>query len=196
MRDPIVSPRLLLLASIVLSLAPGGCGTSAPQILARQTTFDALEYAPYEGRGTAELSGQAVATTRGGVIYGAEDSVYVFPATHYTEEWWKRTLIEGTYLAEPDPRSLAFMRTTVADEQGRFRFRSLPAGDYYVVCIIRWKEELAGSTRNWDRYSTVPPLQVVNLGSRVRLEPHRSAEVRLEAVSKHRALVDPPPPGE
>ena len=126
------------------------------------------------------------------MVYGAEESVYLFPATRYRDESWKRTLIEGNYLTDPDPRSLAFMRTTVADQQGRFRFRSLPAGDYYVVCMITWKGELVGSKPRWERESTTSPLLVANLGRRVRLEPGQSAEVLLETVSRHRALIDPP----
>lgn len=174
----------LAFSSVALFLGPAGCMTATPRILARERTFDASEYASYEVRGTAELSGQAIAKTRwGGVIYGAEDSVYLFPATAYTDEWWQRTLVEGKYLADPDPRSLAFMHTTAADEQGRFRFRSLPAGEYYVVCIITWEPE-----------GTDSPLQVVNLGTRVHLRPNETAIVVLEPLSRHRALIDPPPP--
>ncbi len=174
----------LALSSVALFLIPAGCMTATPRILARQGTFDASEYAPYEVRGTAELSGQAIAKARwGGVIYGAEDSVYLFPATRYTGEWWQRTLVEGKYLSDPDPRSLAFMRTTIADEQGRFRFRSLPAGEYYVVCIITWEPDGTGS-----------PLQVVNLGKRVHLGPNETVGVVLEPLSRHRALIDPPLP--
>ncbi len=140
----------LALSSVALLLVPVGCMTATSRILARQQTYVATEYAPYLARGTAELSGQAFVKDRGGeVIYGAEDSVYLFPATRYTDEWWQRTLMEGKYLSAPDPRSLAFMRTAVADERGRFRFRSLPAGKYYLVCTITWEREGRARSCRW-----------------------------------------------
>ena len=170
------------LFSIALLLIQGGCATAPSQILVRQRVYDPSEYAPYERRGAAELSGTAFAKGREGeVIYAADDSVYLFPATRYTDEWWQQTLVAGRYLTDPDPRSLAFMRTTVADEQGRFRFRSLPAGDYYVVCIITWELEGTGSR-----------LQVANLGKRVHLGPNEREDVLLEPMSRHRTLIDPP----
>lgn len=179
-----VNWRLLALSPLALFLCSAGCMTAAPQIHPRQQTFRAPDYAPYEVPGHAELSGQAFAKARGSeVIYGADDSVYLFPATRYTDEWWKRTLVEGEYLSPPDPRSLAFMRTVAADDQGRFRFRSLPPGEYYVVCIITWELQGPGSQ-----------LQVVNLGTRVHLGPNEAVNVILDPVSRHRALIDPPPP--
>ena len=173
------------ISSVGAFLVSAGCMTATPRIHARQRTFEASEYAPYEARGTAEISGLATARARwgDGMLYGAEDTVYLFPATRYTDEWWQRTLVEGEYLTEPDPRSLAFMRTTIADEQGRFRFRSLPAGEYYVVCIIVRDPDWAGSR-----------LQVVNLGRRIHLDPNERADVALKPMSRHRALIDPPDP--
>ncbi len=185
--------RGLVIPLAALLLGAGGCTSAGPRVLDRQTAYDPLEYEAYRGHGTAELAGQAVARTREGEpVFGADDSVYLFPATRYTDEWWKRTMVEGSYLADPDPRSLAFMRTTVADEEGRFRFRSLPAGEYYVVCIITWEEDLLDQRTSWQRKTTSSRLHVANLGMRVHLERGQSADVRLETVSGHRALIEPP----
>jgi len=178
---------------MVLTLMTTGCTTASPRTLARQTFYDASEYAPYEASGKAEVTGQAIAKTREShEVPGAEDSVYLFPATHYADEWWRRTLLEGWYPSDPDPRSLAFLRVTLTDEQGRFRFRNLPAGEYYVACTVTWTETLAGTTPRWERYSTAPPLQVVNLGKRIRIGPGEIVDVILEPVSRHRVLLDPP----
>ncbi len=185
--------RGLVVPLTALLFGAGGCTTAGPRILDRQTAYDPLEYEAYRGHGTAELAGLAVAKTREGEpVFGADDTVYLFPATRYTDEWWTRTMVEGRYLTDPDPRSLAYMRTTVADDGGRFRFRSLPAGEYYVVCTITWTEELVGSKARWERNTTAPPLQVANLGRRVNLVTRQRADVQLETVSRHRALIEPP----
>lgn len=180
--------RLLLslqaLSLPILLLGHAGCTASSPDVLTRRQPYRDSDYAPYRGTGTAELSGQALAKDReGGAIYAADDSVYLFPATPYTDEWWERTMIEGRYLTDPDPRSLAFMRIVVADELGRFRFRSLPEGEYFVVCIMTWRAGEEGS-----------PLQVANLGTRVHLARGEAASVALQPISRHRALIDPPAP--
>ncbi len=157
--------------------------TSAPWVLDRREPYVDADYAPYRGDGTAEVSGRAIARARGGgYIYAADDTVYLFPATRYTDEWWQRTMVEGSYLTPPDPRSLACMRTTVADDEGKFLFRSLPAGDYYVVCIVTWPDAEAGR-----------PMQVANLGKRVTVGAAGKADAPLEMISRHRALVDPAP---
>ena len=30
-------------------------------------------------------------------------------------------------------------RSTIADAEGRFKFKKLPAGEYYIVCLITWE---------------------------------------------------------
>ena len=73
---------------------------------------------------------------------------------------------------------------------------SLPAGDYYVVCVITWKDILVGTTAHWERDPTVTPTQVVNLGTRVHLRAGERIAVNLDQVSRHRALIEPPTLGE
>lgn len=172
----------LVLSALAFGLGGSGCTASAPRLVERQEPYVDSEYAPYRATGTAEILGTAIARARdGSAVYGAGDSVYLFPATPYSEEWWRRTMLEGAYLPPPDPRSLALMRTTVADGRGRFRFRDLPAGDYYVVCIVTWREDMD------------QPRQVANLGKRVVLHPGGTADAPLQVISRHRALIDPPP---
>jgi len=171
-RHWVALPLLLLL----------GCMASVSQVHERHRRYEESEYAPYTSRGTGDLEGQARAKNRWGDIrYAYEDTVYLFPATPYTDEWWDRTLIGGEYLTDPDPRSLSFMRRRVADREGRFWFENLPAGDYYIVCTIMW-----------DVYGGDRPVQVMNLGKRVHMGPGESLHVTLDPVSAHRALIDPP----
>ncbi len=170
-------------AALGLCLGAAGCMTAVPPVLDRREPFVDADYAPYRGDGTSEVSGRAIARARsGGYIYAAGDTVYLFPATPYTDEWWQRTMVEGSYLTSPDPRSLSYMRTTVADDEGRFQFRSLPSGDYYVVCIVTWPDAEEGR-----------PRQVANLGKRVKVQGGERAEAALELISRHRALIDPAP---
>jgi hypothetical protein len=166
----------------LFALVSAGCSTTMSQVHERHRRYDESEYAPYRARGTGDLTGQARAKNRwGDVRYASEDTVYLFPATPYTDEWWERTLVDGEYLTDPDPRSLEFMRRRVTDHQGRFEFGHLPPGDYYLVCTI-----------TWDVYGEDHPVQVLNLGKRVRIVAGDPAHVILEPVSTHRALIDPP----
>ena len=172
-------PRIALLLLAVIQV---GCMAGATQIHDRHRKYDDAEYAPYRLRGTGDLVGLAQAENRwGDVRVASEDTVYLFPATPYTDEWWQRTLIGGQYLKDPDPRSLEYMRRRVTDENGRFAFGYLPAGDYYVVCTI-----------TWDVYGEDRPIQVLNLGKRVHIAPGGNVDVILKPVSKHRVLLDPP----
>jgi hypothetical protein len=173
---------LLLLGSTALLLDLCGCASSHSVILERQRKYDDAEFAPYRRTGTATLTGQVSFKNRwGDVRFGVEDSVYLFPTTRYTTEWWQRTLLEGKYLPDPDPRSLTCMRTRVTDTKGRFTFTYLPAGEYFVVCTVRW-----------DRYGEDSPTQVVNLGKKVRIGQGEDVDISLLEISSHRALIDPP----
>jgi hypothetical protein len=182
------------LALMTLLLVAAGCAATKPMIVTRQHPYDPAEYASYLARGKAMLTGQAVAkTSLGHQVIGAEDSVYLFPATPYADEWWERSLIEGYYLPYPDPRSLAFLHSTQTDEVGNFQFGPLAAGEYYVVCAMNVGEAPPGTNPQWELYSTVPRGDVVNVGKRIRLAATDTVHVVLEPISHSRVLVDPAP---
>ncbi len=115
-----------------------GCATGSSRSV-RQASFVEAEYAPYREKGTASISGQAFLRTRGGdVKLGAGLTVVMHPVTSYSTEWFERYVIRGKSIEDLDPRAASYVRETIADGEGRFRFNNLPAGEYYLSCYIRW----------------------------------------------------------
>jgi len=104
----------------------------------RQAVFLESEFAPYAGAGTSTVTGQAFLRTRGGEVrFGAGCEITLVPVTSYTTETQERAVIRSELLESHDPRYTAFCRTTIADGNGNFEFREIPAGEYYASCVIR-----------------------------------------------------------
>ncbi len=105
-----------------------------------QTAFDEAEFAPYAVPGTSTITGQAFLKTRGREVrLGAGNTVQLLPVTSYTTELRKRVTLGGERVGPVDPRIEKYRRTTIADGSGSFEFRNLPAGEYYVTCVITWE---------------------------------------------------------
>ncbi|MET0508108.1 MAG: carboxypeptidase-like regulatory domain-containing protein [Burkholderiaceae bacterium] len=116
----------------------GGCASTdlppGPQYQAATATTDA-EYQPFLRPGTNVLEGRAVRKLPDGrpaPVIGR--SVTLDPATTIGDDWWR---VAGRSFADrlSLPQSEAFARArrvTVTDGEGRFVFRDLPAGSYYL----------------------------------------------------------------
>ena len=103
----------------------------------REATFIQEEYAPYEGKGTAQVCGQAYLSLDGGNQHVAPgNNVLLAPVTSYTKEAFKIKVLRGRNMVAPDPDAVKFEKHTKTDDEGRFCFADLPAGDYYVVADI------------------------------------------------------------
>ncbi len=103
----------------------------------REAQFIQEEYAPYEGKGSAQVCGQAYLSLDGGKQHVASgNNVLLAPVTSYTEEAYKIKVLRGRNMAPPDPQAIKYEKHTKTDDEGRFCFAELPAGDYYVVADI------------------------------------------------------------
>jgi hypothetical protein len=119
---------LLLVALLMMSCA---------RTYDRQAEFNPEEYAPYVGTGTARVCGQAYLNMEDGKLHVASgDRVLLAPATSYTEEAVMVKVLGGRKMVDPDPEAMKFEQHTKTDEEGRFCFTGLPAGEYYVVADI------------------------------------------------------------
>lgn len=119
---------LLLMALMMMSCA---------KTYDRKAEFNHEEYAPYAGEGTARICGQAYLSVDDGKQHMASgDRVLLAPVTAYTEEAFKVKVMRGRKLADPDPDAAKFEKHTKTDDEGRFCFTGLPAGEYYVVADI------------------------------------------------------------
>jgi hypothetical protein len=104
---------------------------------AREAPFIETEYTQYAYAGTGSISGQVVLRDEAGQTRPAAGSVVSLnPVTSYSTEWWNRTVVGGLNLRSADEREQKYLRTAVADEEGRFAFADLPRGEYFVVAAL------------------------------------------------------------
>jgi len=121
----------LLLLGLGLACMPNPKTTAPP--------FDETALAPYAATGTATITGQAFLKTRAGdVKYGAGNKVALIPDTPYTRAR-QDAIRRGQKLGQPDSRLDKYTRYTQADGFGNFEFHNVPAGRYFVTCIITWE---------------------------------------------------------
>ena len=161
--------RKLVFAAATLALAcKSGSGSSTPSNgaatpAAPQTTTAAAtgavaaDYYPYSKSGTATIEGQAFVVVRGGDVLldtrgylttlsdnartASGNDVTLDPATPYAMDWYMKN---GTSLrrftnAPKDPAFRSARKTTIADDEGKFKFEGLPAGRYIVRTTITWQ---------------------------------------------------------
>lgn len=129
------SSIVALLAAVLLA----GCtGSLKRQPYGAQFISD--EYAPYERVGTGRLVGQAFLVQRSGfVVKGAGRTVMLVPVTSISTEWYEKYVVNGIEMQDADDRARQFSRVTQANGDGDFAFEGLPAGEYYVTCLINWQ---------------------------------------------------------
>lgn len=133
--------RAMAIAAAVFALS--GCATPpAPPAWSAADEKNEAEYLPFLSRGSASLRGQAFLTQAGGrVVTAAGRTVTLDPATTVGREWWQKAGKLWVHRTQIPP-SAAFAkarRTTVADADGRFTFRDLPAGAYYLRTEVTWE---------------------------------------------------------
>ena len=117
----------------VIALFLTGCVTPVMQTV----PFDEAACQWSVGRGSATIAGSAFMKTRGGdVKLAAGNKVELIPETPYTRERFQ--LPSGTRVQDRDARLANFVRETIADAQGNFEFKNVPAGDYILSCVILW----------------------------------------------------------
>lgn len=117
----------------LITLLMGGCARTYD----RQAQFVHEEYAPYASEGTARICGQAyLSLDEGKQHVASRDRVLLAPVTSYTTEAIQVKVVRGQKMKAPNPEAMKFEKHTKTNEEGRFCFTELPAGEYYVVADI------------------------------------------------------------
>lgn len=165
----------IALAGLILS----GCA-SAPLApisweSSRSAEQDNADYAPFMQAGSGVITGQAFLTQQGGgVVVAAGREVILDPATHIAIEWWQKigTNYEHLDVVPPSENFSKLRRRAIADASGKFEFRNLPAGKYFVRTVLTWNVPFYG-------------IQGGVLGEMVEVKDNQSANVLLNHYATH-----------
>lgn len=137
--------NLILTAALAATLV--GCAAPVRYALEplQRPPFPEAEYAtlPKSGKGT--VSGQAFMKTVGGdVKLGAGSTINLNPVTSYSK-WASENRAYAGGVTPYDPRLLQYMRQTIADGSGRFSFKDVPDGEYFVTGAVTWQAVQGGA---------------------------------------------------
>jgi len=123
------------LALLIASLL-SACAVKQPL---QRPHFPEHEYSALEKQGTSTVTGQAFLKTRGGDVKTAAGSpVLLNPVTSYSKFAYENRFAPGG-LTPIDPRLNDYLRKTTADASGRFSFKNIPAGYYFVTTSVTWE---------------------------------------------------------
>ena len=136
---------VLLLLAVAVCLGMTACGPAGKVKLSQQFRSDEVEFIKHRGANT--VWGSAYLKDRGdGPRTCAGNKVLLVPVTPYSSErmiaHYGNTRAGYTErnksFENDDPFYLAYTRESVCDEKGRFLFKYVPDGDYFVTSLIVW----------------------------------------------------------
>jgi len=127
---------------VTVALCGCGCEITTPKVARipwRQAEYDALAKT-----GTGILRGQAFLKTRGGdVKTAAGNPVSLDPVTSSSRQWYEVVILQNKELEPADDATkahiLEYKRLTTADADGRFEFKNVPPGDYFLSTQVIWE---------------------------------------------------------
>lgn len=130
-----------LFVSLLISFLVTSCASMyQSQTLIPRMQFPENEYKSLSKSGTAIVRGQAFLKTRGGdVKLAAGNGIILNPYTSYSKEWYEKSYLTNRLMEKPDDRIYRYMLTTTADASGRFIFKNVPAGAYFVTTYVSWE---------------------------------------------------------
>jgi hypothetical protein len=128
------------LAALSLFCLLTACASMAPQQPISRMPFPESEYQFLPKSGDATVKGQAFLKTRGGEVkVAAGNEVILNPVTSYSKEWYEKSYLTGIPMTQPDSHLGNYVVKQVADGSGRFIFKNVPAGEYFVTTVITWE---------------------------------------------------------
>jgi len=137
------APLVVTVGLCVALVAALGCSHHRT----KKAEINEREYAAYRTRGTAQISGQVTMTLpSGAVLDGSACQVRLTPITTESTRYMQDVVLQGgtkPWKESPD----AVWWITTADHAGRFTFREVPAGSYYLTCLVAWRDTIDSSAR-------------------------------------------------
>ncbi len=132
-------PFILIMSGLLsVSVCPGGCSESEIEPVER-TTFEASEYKSLDKEGGGIVTGRAFIKTKSGDIKTlAGETVRLRRKGIYSDQWFELASNRKVYTAAYDHRLEDYVFMTIADDDGRFTFEDVPAGEYDLTTKISW----------------------------------------------------------
>ena len=120
--------------------------TVEPTIYKTVSEFDIDELSWLSTPGTGGIIGNSfLRKVDGAIVSCAGQAIMLFPSSNYADErigYLYQSTESGInterVIDESDPRYLEMMSKTMCDVDGRFKFKNLSEGTYYVVSTIRF----------------------------------------------------------
>ncbi len=133
-----MTSRLIISLAFLAALA--GCVTQQAKPTVARIPFPESEYTQLKKEGTSTIRGQAFLKTRGGdVKVAAGEEIQLNPVTSYSNQWYEENYLKQNPISQGDPRQQDYIRKKIADGSGRFEFKNIPAGEYYVTAKVTWE---------------------------------------------------------
>jgi hypothetical protein len=116
--------------------------SSAQSLLIQRIPFPTSEYARLSKSGNSTIQGNIyVISINGQKVFGKNTRLYLNPVTSYSKQWYNESYIGKKKLSKADSRLYNYLRFTTSDSRGQFSFFGVPSGRYYLIGIVRCKEE-------------------------------------------------------
>lgn len=143
-----------LYACVILAFLLSGCAMLQPPAKI-SSPYDSATAKEKLKPGTNTVTGSAMVRQRGGgVVTCAGNKVKLFPSTPYTDErhgliisgssggFVSPATYRGPFRFDPDPAEYKVnVIETLCDAQGKFEFRNVADGDFYVTTEVMWQIE-------------------------------------------------------
>ena len=166
----------------LVALVLAGCqSASAPAPVAINASFDPAEAAFVKAKGKGVLEGHAFLREKSGATQNAAGEVVrLIPATAYARERFAKLYGERKFVPvaaypkaqETDPRYPEFIRTTKTESNGRFAFKNVAPGTYFISTQVTWQKSGDLAQQGGAIYETVTltgkeedPVEVVVSGT-------------------------------
>ncbi|WP_374275763.1 hypothetical protein [Brevundimonas sp.] len=143
--------RLALFAAAGLALAAAACAPTQTGPMyggAMSRDFNAADFAWSQQAGQSAIAG-VVRYSDGGQAYRCAGSVGLNPVTPYTRHRFNTlygsieraavpaSVVRARTVEAADPDYPPYVRSTACDADGRFAFRGLPAGEWFVIAPVQ-----------------------------------------------------------
>lgn len=159
-------PQALCAAALLVGAGLMAACTQNPT-MTQHELLNEEQYAQYRQPGTSEIDGQVVIQLPSGQkLYGANCEVRLLPVTDESTKYIQNVVLPGK-VEKPKQGLESVSWVAQADDLGRFQFRELPAGNYYLTCPLAWRQN--GETREGIAFTQAQ----IGAGEKIQVEVTR-----------------------